>query len=746
MFKTLIRTGWVCFFVALIYTHTPAQVQLFPSSEGEIKEVKIQYNPANTYQFFLYQLDQNIPYFIAVLPFNSADNVQFRIDQRNHEFFRKDGNRLTTVDDGLNVQIQDLLIDFQYLPIEIQYGTNYQLEEKSFNLIVSSEKEGGFYYNIIIEKPGTSAEIQLENSRVLYIDTWSLRRRASATFETYINDVDLNDRLNGVYTYFKEFDGVPGYDPVGSSIFRINGDTIHGFWGLPEEADLRRNVDLGEKKKVEIDMSGLGPGSYQTKIGFNALNAKDATDKEYNMEAKVRHVIWYPIIVILLSIMFSAAMNVWVKNRRERVSIKRQLIGLDRAWLKEVPSTGSISVLSSISLIDKLSKRFFISSSDTIQHALASIPKLINFLRQIRQLKKKIDLKGNDLKRNRALKYLDRINAMVGEYELTEVREKEIDAAIKHLQSWFESESMFDAKYEEDLKFDINRLNIRVDIQRFPRYDRPYIIKLRDNMMDDSKDALEREDSYSALKIFWKRIDYKESHLRNLIAHYRDRGLRSLFREVDILAFKEIRESKEDIFLKSPADYDELESFVPINFQLGFKTKDGLENSFLFKYGLRYSWKIEITYKVPDRSKLSKWFSSEEKSYTLIPVTEKPRVIQYAPRSCKMKVSCTIKHATEGSFNVPCAAEAGGEAKAVSKIFDVGSSLTFSMDKSLQTTQYVATIGATIVAIVMGLVTYYLDNPTFGTTKDYLSLFLIAAGIDQGKNFLTRLNAYSDRS
>ncbi len=50
---------------------------------------------------------------------------------------------------------------------------------------------------------------------------------------------------------------------------------------------------------------------------------------------------------------------------------------------------------------------------------------------------------------------------------------------------------------------------------------------------------------------------------------------------------------------------------------------------------------------------------------------------------------------------------------------------------------------AAIIAIVTGLSMFYYNSPTFGSYKDYISLFLWGAGVDQGKNFLQAMQTYS---
>jgi hypothetical protein len=54
----------------------------------------------------------------------------------------------------------------------------------------------------------------------------------------------------------------------------------------------------------------------------------------------------------------------------------------------------------------------------------------------------------------------------------------------------------------------------------------------------------------------------------------------------------------------------------------------------------------------------------------------------------------------------------------------------------------IAFFAALVASIISGVAIYAL-TPTFGSLKDYIALFTWGAGIDQGKNFIQSLAAYS---
>jgi hypothetical protein len=73
----------------------------------------------------------------------------------------------------------------------------------------------------------------------------------------------------------------------------------------------------------------------------------------------------------------------------------------------------------------------------------------------------------------------------------------------------------------------------------------------------------------------------------------------------------------------------------------------------------------------------------------------------------------------------------------------IAESEDFKWQGSLERVELLSFALAFAVAIVSGMAAIYSKNPTFGSTQDYLLLFMWGAGVDQGKNALQLLQSYS---
>lgn len=73
----------------------------------------------------------------------------------------------------------------------------------------------------------------------------------------------------------------------------------------------------------------------------------------------------------------------------------------------------------------------------------------------------------------------------------------------------------------------------------------------------------------------------------------------------------------------------------------------------------------------------------------------------------------------------------------------IGETRDFGMFRAFAYIEYVSWGTAFLVALVSGLSMQYFKRGAFGSTQDYLLLFLWGVGTDQGKNLLQALQAYS---
>lgn len=82
---------------------------------------------------------------------------------------------------------------------------------------------------------------------------------------------------------------------------------------------------------------------------------------------------------------------------------------------------------------------------------------------------------------------------------------------------------------------------------------------------------------------------------------------------------------------------------------------------------------------------------------------------------------------------------------ALSDAVEVSKSSDFRAWRIAESADWIAFFVALLVSVLSGIKLYAL-GATFGSLSDYLALFTWGAGIDQGKNFLQSLGAYSSES
>jgi hypothetical protein len=171
---------------------------------------------------------------------------------------------------------------------------------------------------------------------------------------------------------------------------------------------------------------------------------------------------------------------------------------------------------------------------------------------------------------------------------------------------------------------------------------------------------------------------------------------------------------------------DPPEAYEIVSFQVDTPNKPFLRDTYLMQKKLTYRWTITIY----DKVKTGQNVEAKERGKLEV-VSLQPRVAQYSPYPGQMRASVKIEY--EG--------EKGPSAD--SEPVPITETTDFSVFSRYEMTDFYAFGLAAAVSIVSGL-TLYVLKPTFvGSLQDYLTLFTWGASVDQGKNFLQSLGAYS---
>jgi hypothetical protein len=171
---------------------------------------------------------------------------------------------------------------------------------------------------------------------------------------------------------------------------------------------------------------------------------------------------------------------------------------------------------------------------------------------------------------------------------------------------------------------------------------------------------------------------------------------------------------------------DPVEAYAAVVFKLTAQAEPGLMRSYLVQKKLEYQWTIEV-FGTPRR-----WCrTTTEAAKTLNVISSQPQVAQYSPTAGHMKAS--VKIAYEGRE---------GPTVQQKTPVPVKKSRDFGIFGVFEKADLIAFFAALVASVISGVVIYAL-TPTFGSLKDYIALFTWGAAIDQGKNFIQSLAAYS---
>jgi hypothetical protein len=192
--------------------------------------------------------------------------------------------------------------------------------------------------------------------------------------------------------------------------------------------------------------------------------------------------------------------------------------------------------------------------------------------------------------------------------------------------------------------------------------------------------------------------------------------LMKLFDIVDGRDWGNLKTTNLTIQLPANDDPHGLEAYDPLAFSI---TSGGaaVERSYLFHHKILCTWNFTFT---PRR----RLFRGRTKTMKLTPKTVGPSVVQYFPLGGTVQVWADLSF--EGaSHSVP--------SKGTLEIVD---SREFRITKGFAQAELLSWVLAAVIAIASGFSIYYVGNASWGSLKDYLTLFLWGAGVDTGRNFL----------
>lgn len=490
---------------------------------------------------------------------------------------------------------------------------------------------------------------------------------------------------------------------------------------------------------IRVRMSDLDAGTYTIRCRVFASNAM-GEGQTFTITAKVHHPWPVAAVVLLLAIGTSVLGTKIIGNLNRRSALLRKLADLDTGWIGDEPATlGVVAVRAELKKIEDLSKSVWLVAPEELDTRIEALGPVLQLLRRISMLRKRLDgVSQNEYVLRRARMSLRRIAESVRLPQGAGSREA-IDHDLDDLEGW--TDNVAD-KYAESLSAAITSLLEVVtgdDLARLNKAAKTTIVNLR-TLLVKSRDAMPAEldklvsieHEYARLKIFWERR--KERDFNTFIKQHKSSTIDELFGEVDTRGWEAMQKAAASgavwIEAPNPDTPEPLQSYQPLRFRVSTNLPQ-VRDIYLFKHGLVYRWVFTLQRLRPPWALTTK---------TLKPVTVEPRVVQFVPWPALVRAEVVVEYQgrtiridrigdpallSPQEGNVP----GPGELR-------IAASKVFRWVKGFQTAEILSIAISSVLAVVSGLAAFYFSTETFGSLKEYVSLFLWGTGVDQAKNAL----------
>lgn len=497
--------------------------------------------------------------------------------------------------------------------------------------------------------------------------------------------------------------------------------TVGGKDLMADDPRSRPNVGMNEIGYVTGTVRDLTPGEYNVTLRYTAANTIDDDAQKVTMSMFVKDDWKQPLLVILAAVLISFYTTKIVVITRQRLALKARILRLESSWLRDEPPSPSIVwAQAKLRLARSLLKAAHWTIPDMVTEAITDVEGLLPTLRAIRDKRKAIEAAvQNKFVRERGLGKVAVQARAASEPPLTPDLIQQIQTALTALDAWCKPDGVM-AVFWDDAARSIKAFlgNLRVDDIKDEEAKRAI-----QGLVDEVKGVAESVtplppialfERFAALEIIWE-ARRKDELLAAVVKQFQASAQGDLlFALVDDDAWQQVVESK-DKGASIVLPVGDLRAYEP--FTLSVTTGNHtLDSTFLFKYKLKYRWTITI-------ERARRWRSPEV--MTLTPETLQPYVTQFSPWKGTMSVSVTIANDTKPPIMLK-----GSRNPAV------GKSETGALVGSIERNEGWPLLITFAIAVLAALSTSYFGNATFGSAKDYLTLFLTGAAVDQGKNLL----------
>jgi hypothetical protein len=534
-----------------------------------------------------------------------------------------------------------------------------------------------------------------------------------------------------------------GFDMKRNLTVRFNNQEVKDIGVSPPMGE--RSVPSREQAAMELQFRNLDIGAYTIPLRFNAANSGPDDQQRLTVTIQVRH--WWPwaVFTLIIAAMVSFAGTQVVTAMRRRAAFLERLREMRPAWLaQEIPVLPVIWLRAKLRQVEELSNRFLLTGKIGIDVRLTQAAGMLSTIDRIHQLRERLEnhLQEKEI-RNRAIWALDRIvsdiDADPSEQEIAQIK-TDLDA----LELWLDP-TKTDSCYWAELLPHIRRLMSEVQISHILDgcvESTQLLEDLKNEKLTSSPPDHEKmiaiEKEYQLLRILWDRRNTKL--LPQLVRMYKE-PIETIFRTVDDADWERLKKSADEgkLIVKgpSPNSLDPVEAYMPVTFRLETEEDNDLLQTYLLLKKLNYAWKFEI--------QVCNLFGKLANKGELEVTSAEPKVTQYAPEAGQIILKeVSIQYASKPK-PISLKSQAKDNSKEPGGLWTVNvvKSSDFRIWRIAESADYIALFVAVIAGIATGLL-LYMQNPIFGSLKDYLQLFMWGAGIDQGKNFIQALGSWGD--
>jgi hypothetical protein len=461
----------------------------------------------------------------------------------------------------------------------------------------------------------------------------------------------------------------------------------------------------------------------------------------------VRDSVWLAVGWMIIGLIFSFTLNKIVIFMRRRASLLQQINVLDnRPLIKDevqVLTPPEVRVKAVLHQAKRLSRRFWLTSPEVIEANVNNLKGTVSVLDKIYDLRQKLKngfYDNHPLVFRRADRALDRMLLRVDRSELADPELQNINLELAAFNEWLVPDKFVNAFLEEfwpDLESLVSAVN--------PEPSTDQAIKDLKNQLETALKATRPSNiagvedvygKYARLRILWQ--NRGKSYLSKLIQAQSQ--VIDLLELADNCLWDEIKEKN---FRVTLPDATEPEAYEVLTFTV--KTDDpAINDSYLFCHKITYEWGF---YLEPSRWSIIKVFCLclrlSLKNPPLTPRSLGPSVAQYFPRPGEVTVEAQPIYNLENALKRAHPPDKVVNNKPTPKKLSIRLSTDFQGLKIRAWAEIISWLIAAIIAIPSGLLLWYFKQSSWGTLQDYLVLFFWAIGVDQGKNFITYLQAYS---